>query len=162
MTELAGTLRARYAGWVDQVAAAGRHVCGDELLGAVVFGSVGRDRPHEGSDIDLMMVVQRLPEGRRPRSELAAAIEAAALQAGPDLPDVALVLRTPREIEDGFPLLLDMIEDGRNVWDPHGTVAMLLDGWRTRLAAHGARRVRTGESWHWDLAGSSPPGRWTL
>jgi len=159
---VAGELRARYWAWVDHVVAAARQVCGERLLGAVVYGSVGRDRPHEGSDIDLLLVVELLPDGRRARADLAERIEDVATRSAPDLPDLSLVLRTQAEVRSGFPLLLDMVEDGRVCRDAGGVVGALLAEWRTRLAATGARRVVTGDSWHWDLAPSAPPGEWSL
>lgn len=159
---LAGELRARYARWVAAVVAAARQVCADRLLGAVVYGSVGRDRPHEGSDIDLMLVVDGLPPGRAPRAALGEALEDAVLRVAADVPALSLVLRTPAEVESGFPLLLDMIAEGRIVWDPQGVVGGLFARWRARLEQHGARRIATGEAWHWDLAGAAPPGRWSL
>jgi hypothetical protein len=159
---VAGELRAQYRAWVDQVVRAARGLLPGRLLGVVLYGSVGRERPHPGSDIDLMLVVEGLPVGRRGRAELAEAVEQATLGAAPDLPPLSLVLRTPAEVQAGFPLLLDMIAEGRIVWDPRGIVAGLFHAWEARLAAHGARRVVTGESWHWDLAGTASPGEWSL
>ena len=161
-SQVAGELRERYWAWVGQVAAAARRVCPQRMVGMVVFGSVGRDRPHDGSDIDALLVMHALPVGRSARAALAGRIEDQALRAAPDLPELSLVLRTVEEVRAGFPLLLDMIEDGRVVDDAHGALQVLLAGWKARLALHGARRVFTGESWHWDLAGSAYPGRWSL
>lgn len=159
---MAGELRERYRAWVDQVAVAARRVCSDRMVGMVVFGSVGRDRPHDGSDIDALLVMRALPVGRFARAALASRIEDQALRAAPDLPELSLVLRTVDEVRAGFPLLLDMVEDGRVVEDTRGLLRGLLDGWKERLVRHGARRVFSGESWHWDLAGSAHPGRWSL
>lgn len=139
--------------WADEVVQSARKNLGEGMEGALVFGSVGRGTPHIGSDIDLMLVVSDLPSGRGPRSGLAEEIEADWVCARASLPELTLILRTPAEIESGFPLLLDMAEDAQILFDPEGTVARLLDGWRERLAKAGARRIRTADGWHWDLSG---------
>jgi predicted nucleotidyltransferase len=153
---MAGELRQRYRGWVDVLATAARDVLGHALVGVVLYGSVARQSPHDGSDVDLLLIVEPLPSGRAARRALADHIEQAALRRSPDLPEASLVLRTPHEIQAGFPLLLDIVAGGTIVMDTAGAVAALLAAWSQRLAAVGARRIVTGESWHWDLAG----GRW--
>jgi predicted nucleotidyltransferase len=151
---VAGELRHRYQAWVQAPVAAAERVLGGALVGGALFGSVARQTPHEGSDIDLLLVADPLPSGRAARRRVADRIEGEAADLRPDLPAVSLVLRTPAEVRDGFPLLLDIVAEGVVVADPSGAVAALLAGWRQRLAAQGARRVVTGESWHWDLAGA--------
>ncbi len=139
---MAGELRERYRAWVDQVVVAARHACPERMIGMVVFGSVGRDRPHDGSDIDALLVMRVLPVGRSARAALATRIEDQALRVAPDLPELSLVLRTVDEVRAGFPLLLDMVEDGWVVEDTRGLLQDLLDGWKARLARHRAARVQ--------------------
>jgi len=159
---VAGELRARYRGWLQVLADAARQTLGDRLIGLVVFGSVARQTPHEGSDIDLLVVVDPLPWGRAARGALAEAVEREAVAHSPDLPDVSLTLRTPEEVAAGFPLLLEVVADGAVVADSDGRTAQMLATWQDRLEAQGARRIRTGESWHWDLAGSNWRQGWRL
>lgn len=159
---MSGELRRRYRSWCDLVSAEARRECGEALIGAVVFGSVGRDTPHPGSDIDMLLVIRALPAGRAARRLLAARVEDRARIPAPDLPELCLVVRTPEEVRAGFPLLLDITQDGRVLVDSAGCVQALLSEWRNRLAAHGARRISSGAAWHWDLGGHAAPGEWRL
>lgn len=72
------------------------------------------------------------------------------------------MLRTPEEMRIGFPLLLEVAADGRIVYDSSGELEALLSAFRERLARRGARRVRSGDFWHWDLQGDAHPGEWDI
>jgi hypothetical protein len=110
----------------------------------------------------MLRIVPDLPAGRGPRRQLATRIDDLARSRAPDLPKRTLVLRRSEEVRVGFPLLPDVVAEGRIVRDRHGRVADLRAQWRQRLAAQGARRVSAGASWHWDLAGSRPERGWRL
>lgn len=56
-----------------------------------------------------------------------------------------------RERAQGSPLLLDMTEDARVLYDPAGVLAAALVALRGRLAILGARRIWRGNAWFWDL-----------
>lgn len=138
-------------------------VFGYAFEGAVVFGSVGRGTPHVGSDIDVLLVISDLPEGRTGRAAAAAQVEDFWRRSVvPSAPELSLVLRTPAEVTSGFPLVLEIAEDGRVLSDPHGVTGRLLLARHERMALAKAKRVQTGESWHWDLRGDSRPGGWKL
>ncbi|MFB3904719.1 MAG: nucleotidyltransferase domain-containing protein [Acidobacteriota bacterium] len=49
---------------LDKLAKACREVYGERLISLLVFGSVGRGTPNPDSDIDLLLVVAGLPQGR--------------------------------------------------------------------------------------------------
>jgi hypothetical protein len=72
--------------------------------------------------------------------------------------DLSPVFKTPDEVERGSPLFLDMVEDARLLYDPEQFLAGYLDQLRARLQQLGARRVRLGNAWYWDLKPDLKPG----
>ncbi len=159
---MAGELRARLEALVAEAARAALSEVGPDLVAVILFGSVARRSPNEEFDIDLLCIASRLPPGRAARQSRADAIERRWQAGRTELPRLSLVLRTAAEVEEGFPLLLDIAREGRPLWGA-SQATEILEGWRQRLARQGARYIRTGETWHWDLAGdSATPGRWSL
>jgi predicted nucleotidyltransferase len=157
-------LAARFDELLTAALDAARTVYGSRLLALAVFGSVGRGTMRPDSDIDLLLVVDPLPDGRLPRmGEFAAVerrIEEPLRRAGAAGVQTVLspVIRTPAELEQGTPLLLDMTEDARILHDPAGVLAARLQAQRERLAALGARRIWRGNAWYWDLKPDYRPG----
>jgi predicted nucleotidyltransferase len=137
---------------------------GRRLVACAVFGSVGRGTPRFDSDIDLLLVVRDLPRGRFHRVEEFLPVEARlepALQGGdPGCLPIALspVFKSPEEVEAGSPLFLDMVDDARILRDPEGFLAACLERLRARLRRLGARRVRRGNAWYWELKPDLEPG----
>ena len=68
------------------------------------------------------------------------------------------VFKTPEEVEAGSPLYLDMVEDARILVDPEGFLAGYLERLRVRLRVLGARRIRRGNAWYWELKPDLKPG----
>lgn len=129
-----------------------------------VFGSVGRGTPRPDSDVDLLLVVDPLPDGRMPRMTEFEAVElalASALAAARDHnvnTRLSPVIKTPDEVAQVSPLLLDMTEDARLLVDERQVLAKALGALQERLAARGARRIWHGNAWYWDLKPDSRPG----
>jgi hypothetical protein len=156
------------AGGFDDILAAvldaSRRHYGDRLIALAVFGSVGRGTMRPNSDIDLLLVVDPLPDRRLARVEEFAPVEAAvadrlrAARAAGIETELSPVFRTPAELAQGSPLLLDMTEDARTLHDPDNVLAGALQRLRDRLAALGARRIRRGNAWFWDLKPDYRPG----
>lgn len=159
---MAGELRAYFDRLAHEAADAGRAILGTQLQGAVLYGSVARGTPNPNSDIDILLIVEGLPSGRGPRSRLADEVAERFSSGRPGLPSLSLVLRTPQEVSEGFPLLLDITEEGMVLFDRDDCASRLLQSWRDRLVRSGAKRIQTGETWHWDLAGTSTDGNWRL
>lgn len=160
--------RSPLVGTFDAVLARVLEACqlhyGERLVALAVFGSVGRGTPRPDSDLDLLVVVDPLPDGRMARMAEFGKIElslAAALRDARDKgvsTSLSPVLKTPSEIAHGSPLLLDMTDDARILVDAEGFLARSLDGLRIRLAALGARRIWRGNAWYWDLKPDYRPG----
>jgi predicted nucleotidyltransferase len=134
-----------------------RHTYGDPLVSLAVFGSVARGTARPDSDLDLFLVVEDLPRGRRARlatfdpveRALASAIEK--LAATGIAVELSPVLRTPEDLRITSPLLLDLTEDAVILLDRNGTLAGALADLRIRLRQLGSRRVWIGTRWYWDL-----------
>ena len=149
LSQLLSELRARY---------------GERLIACAVFGSVGRGTPRYDSDIDLLIVAHELPRGRFSRLEEFLPVEARLQPAldgsAPDQPSIALspIFKTKEEVEAGSPLFLDMVEDARILYDRDGFLAGYLDRLKRRLGELGARRIRRGNAWYWELKPDLKPG----
>ncbi|MFZ5909709.1 MAG: nucleotidyltransferase family protein [Chloroflexota bacterium] len=123
-----------------------RDVYGARLVSLAVFGSVGRGNARPDSDVDILLVVEGLSHWRMKRVEEFTPVETA-------LGDVILspVLKTPDEIKDGSPLLLDMVEDAVILYDRGDFLKDTLSSLRARLSHLGAKRIWRGDQWFWDL-----------
>lgn len=158
------SLLGRYAELLDRILIELKEHYGQRLVACAVFGSVGRGTPRHDSDIDLLIVARWLPRGRLNRVEEFLPVEA---RLEPDLKvdeprgvSIALspVFKTPEEVDAGSPLFLDMVEDARILHDPEGFLGGYLERLRARLKALGARRIRRGNAWYWELKPDLKPG----
>jgi hypothetical protein len=68
------------------------------------------------------------------------------------------VFKTPAEVEVGSLLFLDMVEDGRVLYDRDNFIEDHFARLRERLKQLGARRVWRGSAWYWDLKPDYRPG----
>lgn len=147
----------------DLVAAC-RDVYGEGLVSVIVYGSAGRGTQRRDSDLDVLIVAEGLPNGRRRRVARFRPVE--------DMLDAALrqlhaegitillspVFRTPDEVRQGSPLFLDMVDDALYLYDRGRFFEKEMAAFRERLAALGARRVWLGSTWYWDLKPDYKPG----
>ncbi|MGH7340330.1 MAG: nucleotidyltransferase domain-containing protein [Candidatus Rokuibacteriota bacterium] len=137
---------------------------GDNLVSVVLYGSVARGEARDGSDIDLLVVCDDLPDGRFARlrrlegAEHDLDPELARLRADGIDTRLAVIARTRSEAERTVPLYLDMVEDARLLFDREGFFAAILDRLRARLVALGAQRRRLGRARYWILKRDFVPG----
>jgi hypothetical protein len=124
---------------------------GKRLVSLAVFGSVGRGSARPDSDIDILLVVKDLPMGRIARVREFSAIEVALGLATKSRVELSPIFKTPEEIKNGSPLLLDMIDDARVLFDRYGFFKRALKKLNDRLQTLGARRIWQGNVWYWDL-----------
>jgi predicted nucleotidyltransferase len=134
------------------------------IVAVVLFGSVARASAETGSDVDLLIVARDLPTGQFARKRLLAPADrafeadvAAAEARGVDV-RLARIVRTPTEAARIVPLYLDMTEDAVLLVDRGGFFAGVLERLRASLRRHGAKRVRLGSTWYWDLKPDFVPG----
>ena len=158
------SIHERFELLLGQVLTACQRYYGDRLVAVAVFGSVGRGMPRPDSDIDLLIVADSLPNGRLPRIgefrtvEAAVAAELAEARKASLLTELSPVLKTPAEVLRGSPLLLDLVEDARLLYDRTGFLREALDQLKARMDRLGARRVWRGNAWFWDLKPDYKPG----
>jgi predicted nucleotidyltransferase len=137
---------------------------GDRLLTVAVYGSAARETQRFDSDLDLLIVARDLPQGRMKRVREFDTVEGRvepdlkALQAEGISTCISVVIKSPEEAERGSPLFLDMTQDARILLDREGFFSAILDRLRKRLAELGARRIRRGNFWYWELKPDYKPG----
>ncbi len=125
---------------------------------------MGRGVPGPESDVDCLLVVDPLPDGRIPRVTEFSAVEDTLAHRLDDLRTKGLfvelspVFKTPGEVQRGSPLMLDMVDDALVLFDRDEFFARQMADLRERLEALGARRVWVGNTWYWDLKPDYQPG----
>lgn len=137
---------------------------GDNLISVVLFGSQARGTPRPDSDIDLLIVLSRAPKGRLKRTEDFTELEETLEPYLQDLRRKGIytyinpVIKTKEEILKGSPLLLDIVEDGKILYDKENFMKEVLTTLRDKLQKLGAKRVWHGSSWYWILKPDLKPG----
>jgi hypothetical protein len=131
------------------------HYAGD-LVSLVVYGSVGRGTHTFTSDIDILLIVKELPEGRMNRMRDFESVENrlnpeldAAIRAGWNV-SLSPIIRTPEEVNLGGYLYLDMIDDARILNDRDDFFADYLQRLKAKLDEYGAvkKPFKGGYYWH--------------
>ncbi len=137
---------------------------GDRLVSLVLYGSVARGTHHGESDLDVFLIATGLPRGRMKRQEEFDAVEEALWgslgisAAEPEPMPISVVFKTPDEALAGSPLFLDMVEDARILYDRDDFFRKVLTRLAERLKVLGAKRIRQGSAWYWDLKPDYKPG----
>jgi uncharacterized protein len=133
---------------------------GQRLVSLVVFGSVGRGTPRPDSDVDFLVVADPLPDGRIPRVREFEEVERSVAVNGSvgGAHRLSAIFKTPAEVRRGSPLFLDMLDDGRLLYDRGGFFATELAALKERLDKLGAKRIWKGDAWYWDLKPDYKPG----
>ena len=157
-------LREQFEALLSDILAACHTTYGDRLVSLAVFGSVARHTQRPDSDIDLLLVVDDLPNGRIPRvrefEPVEQQLEAAMGDAAAHGIHTRLspLFKTPAELEIGSPILLDMVEDARLLFDRDQVLARRLERLRQRLVELRARRIRKGGGYYWQMKPDFKPG----
>ena len=131
---------------------------GENLISIAVFGSVGRGTPHQYSDIDMLIVCQKLPKGRiarirefdgnveEPMVNIFRKIEQKGIHVS-----LSPIIRTPGEIEQGSLLYLDMIQDAQILYDKEDFLHAYFQKLEKRLLDLGSKKIPIAGGWYWDL-----------
>lgn len=158
-------LRAACERILDAQVDAWHRILGQDLVSVVLYGSWARGTATADSDIDLLIVAERLPAGRWDRQELA--VRARRLTA-PLVDEVfeaihwyaypSILLKTRREA-DGFQrLYLDMVGEARVMVDADAFFGNVLGRVRDRMKELGSKKVMVGNQWYWILKPDIRPG----
>ena len=130
-----------------------------QVISIVLYGSVARGEARAESDVDLLLVLEEaapvyrerlqhlLPILRRLRQQPSWK----KLESRHIFPSLSVVIFSREEADQNRLLYLDMIEDARILLDQGGVFRHRLNLLHDRLRALGARKIRRGEGWYWDL-----------
>jgi predicted nucleotidyltransferase len=137
---------------------------GSRLVALAVFGSVARRTMRSDSDIDVLVVADALPPGRMRRvydfdpveAQMASLLRAA--ESHGVFTRLSPVFKTPGEVAARSPLMLDMTQDARILFDRDGFLRGQLDALARRLRELGSRRIFVDGGWWWDLKPDFKPG----
>jgi len=133
---------------------------GKRIGTVVLYGSVARGSASLSSDIDFMLVVDGLEHSYGKRIEEIVSLELGAGLVGEREylrrrgygGHLSNVVYTPEESRTFRLLYLDIIHEGRVLFDRRGEFAKTAARMRARLGATGAKRVVVdGGGWYWDL-----------
>lgn len=130
---------------------------GDNLVSVVLYGSAARGAARRDSDVDILVIAERLPERWHERLDLfrktvkALEAELARLRREGYLIDFSPVVWTRDEAARTSRLHLDMTLEEGILFDREGFFAGVLSRLRERLARLGALRRQVGRKWYWDL-----------
>ncbi|HHT9124944.1 MAG TPA: nucleotidyltransferase domain-containing protein [Candidatus Brocadiia bacterium] len=134
----------------------------DNLVSVVLYGSVARGQYRDDSDIDLLIVCEDLPDDRFKRNEIFINIEdrlPEALGINPlEVPYISTISKTREGAGYHSPLYLDMVEDGKILFDKGGFIQKVFNDIKERLKELGAKRIWIGDKWYWDLKPDFKPG----
>lgn len=138
---------------------------GQRLISVVVFGSVARETQTFDSDLDVLIIAEKLPIGRMNRirefesveEKLEPLLKAFQEKYGINT-YISAIIKSSEEVEKGSPLFLDMVEDAKILFDKDKFFEKRLKRLRTRLKELGAKRIWRGNAWYWDLKPDYKPG----
>lgn len=133
---------------------------GDNLVSVVLFGSVARGEAGEGSDIDLLVVLESFNDSFGERFRIFQEIENELLTSRSRLELrkrrlgtlISPIPLTKDEVKQHPPIMLDILTDGIILYDKDDFIKRQLNELQERLKALGARKVRLPDGrWYWDL-----------
>ncbi len=137
---------------------------GEHLVTFAVYGSLARGVATAESDIDLLLIVEKLPQGRMPRIDaFTEHVENPPLKpisfANENYPlRISAIIKTPDEVKLGSLLFLDMTEHLKLLFDKGDFFAQYLDGLRAKMRAWGSEKRYRGGGYYWLLKPDLKPG----
>jgi hypothetical protein len=130
----------------DELKSLCKETFGARLISLAVFGSTARGTARPDSDLDVLLIIEGLSHLRMERVKEFEPVERAL---GKIM--ISPILKTPTEIANGSPLLLDMVDDAVILYDRGNVLKKTLDTLRANLEQLGAKRIWRGDNWFWDL-----------
>jgi len=130
---------------------------GDDLVSVVLYGSYAREQSTPESDVDLLIVAYGLPESSLDRqmliTKILQEIEAPFRQSLPSssFPYISAISKTPQEADHISRIYFDMIDEAKIFFDKEGFFEAVLRKVKVRLQELGAKKIRVGKMWYWDL-----------
>ncbi len=129
--------------------------CGDNLVSLILYGSIARGDYKLDSDIDLLIIFEKLPKKRLSRQKFFILLENEVsfteLNEKNYYPTFSPILKTREEARFLSPLYLDMINDAIILFDKDNFFYDVLQTLNSQLIKLGAKKKNIGKKWYWDL-----------
>ncbi|MFH0800491.1 MAG: nucleotidyltransferase domain-containing protein [Pseudomonadota bacterium] len=123
----------------------------------VLFGSVARGEANPSSDIDLIIIMRSLPDGRLARNRIMEPIEEKLEGEFDDLrhegifSELNYFLKTTAEARHVRPLFFDLTEDAVYLRDEGGFFKGIIGKLKKRMADLGSKRKKIGSVRYWEI-----------
>lgn len=132
---------------------------GDRLRSVCFFGSVARGEATPGSDLDLLIIADRLSRDIGLRFRETNYIHEALrktdayrrLRANGRRAFISDIFLTPTEVQSHPPILLDVADHGVIMYDREGFLEVILRDIRLKLGELGARKIAAKKGYYWVL-----------
>lgn len=132
----------------------------DNLVSAVLFGSIARGEGRKESDIDLLVILEEAPdiyyERLKPFVEIGLKLEDSqiyeeCMKKGA-MPFFSYLILSRKEANENRYIFLDMIDNSIVLYDKNDYFRKRLESLKQRLSFLGSKRVFLEDgTWYWDL-----------
>lgn len=129
---------------------------GDRLISLIIYGSYARGTATSQSDLDLLLIVKKLPKRKMKRIEEFINNVENKLQVSSYY--ISPVIKTQEEASQGSPLFFDMVYDVIILYDREEFFQNILESLRKRFKELGSQRIWRGNRWYWILKPDIQPG----
>jgi predicted nucleotidyltransferase len=141
----------------EEVVASLKRRLGKNLVSVILFGSRARGEGDEGSDWDLLVLAEGLPDGTLARYQFLKGLVPAVWRGR-----LSILAKTPEEFESSLPpLWLDIALDGVILYDPKSFAEDRLNRLKRLIRHKGLIRDSIGRDlvWRWE---NFPGFEWSL
>jgi len=158
-------LQVEYREVAAEYTRAAKHVLRDSLVSICFFGSAARGEASQESDLDALVVAERIPNDLAGRVRLTSGIReevrrsdaARRLRMSGRSPLISTILLTPEEAQSHPPIFLDIADHGIVEYDRDSFLGGVLNDIRRRLRELGAKRVHAKKGYYWILKPGMKP-----
>lgn len=121
-----------------------------KIVSVVLFGSVGRGDARPDSDIDMIVVIKNLPEGRYGRRKLLEPALNMAEKRGLTA-SFNCHIKSLDEAKKITVMYFDLPTDAKILFDKDGFFCRIIDQVKDKIKANGSVRKKWGNFYYWEL-----------